>query len=310
MQTILGAGGAIGVALATELTKYTTDIRLVSRKPFKVNETDQLFAADLMDPTQVKQAIRGSDVVYITVGLPYSYKVWRSAWPNLIRSVIDACKEAKCKLVFFDNIYMYDPDHLNGMDESTPVNPSSKKGAVRAQISQMILNEIENGTLNAIIARSADFYGPSIKNTSLLTETVLNNLAAGKKANWLVSDAYKHSFTYVPDAAMATALLGNTEDAYNQVWHLPTASKPMTGKEWIMAISKEMEVHPKYRVVSKFMVRVLGLFVPIMKETVEMLYQYDRDYVFNSNKIDKRFGIAATPYLEGIREIINTDYSK
>ncbi|NNJ89022.1 MAG: NAD-dependent dehydratase, partial [Eudoraea sp.] len=116
-------------------------------------------------------------------------------------------------------------------------------------------------------------------------------------------------FTYVPDAAKATALLGNTEDAYNQVWHLPTAPKPMTGKEWIYAIGNEMNVPAKYRTVPKWMVQFMGIFMPIMKETVEMLYQYDRDYVFKSDKFEKRFGISATSYLEGIREIIKTDYS-
>jgi len=310
MQTILGAGGAIGVSLAKALTQYTTDIRLVNRHPVKVNESDQLVTADLMDPVQVKKAIEGSSIVYVTVGFPYSYKVWETSWPAFMKSVIQACQDAKCKLVFFDNMYLYDPDHLNGMNELTPVNPCSKKGAVRARIAQMILDETKNGTLTALIARSADFYGPSIKQVSLLTETVFNNLASGKKANWLVSDSFKHSFTYVPDAGKATALLGNTEDAYNQVWHLPTAPDPLTGKEWITTIANEMNVKPHYRVAPKALIRIMGLFMPIMKETVEMLYQYDRDYVFDSSKFEDRFGIKPTPYREGIREIIKADYFK
>ncbi len=310
MQTILGAGGAIGVSLAKALTQYTTDIRLVNRHPVKVNESDQAVTADLMDPVQVKKAIEGSSIVYVTVGFPYSYKAWEASWPAFMKAVIRACQEAKCKLVFFDNMYLYDPAYLNGMNELTPVNPCSKKGAVRARIAQMILDETKNGTLTALIARSADFYGPSIKQVSLLTETVFNNLASGKKANWLISDSFKHSFTYVPDAGKATALLGNTEDAFNQVWHLPTAPDPFTGKQWVEAIAKELNVNPRYRVVPKLMVQIMGLFMPIMKETVEMLYQYDRHYVFDSSKFEKRFGIKPTPYLEGIREVIKADYSQ
>ena len=42
MQTILGSGGAIGISLAKELMNYTNQIRLVSRNPKKVNETDEL----------------------------------------------------------------------------------------------------------------------------------------------------------------------------------------------------------------------------------------------------------------------------
>lgn len=308
MQTILGAGGAIGVELAKALKTYTNDIRLVSRNPQAVNPDDHLLAADLTKPEDVLKAVEGSEIVYLTVGLPYSIKIWQKTWPALMRNVIDACKRHDCKLVFFDNVYMYDPNYMARMTEETPINPTSKKGAIRAALVKMIFDEIEAGKLQALIARSADFYGPSIQNTGILTEMVLKNFVSSKRANWLGSVQYKHSFTYTPDAGQATALLGNTPDAYNQVWHLPTAPNPPTGKDWIEAIAKEMGVAPKYQVAPKFLVRILGLFLPIMKEMVEMMYQYDREYIFDSTKFEKRFGFKPTPYLDGIEEIIKTDY--
>ncbi len=308
MQTILGAGGAIGIELAKALKEYTTDIRLVSRNPKKVNETDTLLSADLLHADDVKKAVQGSSVVYVTVGFPYTLKVWQNSWPKFIETVIAACKEYDCKLVFFDNMYMYDKDHLDGMDEATPINPPSEKGKVRAKIAQRLLDEVKAGNLTALIARSADFYGPNIANTSMLNETVTKNLAKGKKANWMGATDRKHSFTYTPDAGKATALLGNTPDAYNQVWHLPTASDPYTGKEWVEHIAKAFGTKPKIQVAPKWMIHLIGLFVPVMKEMPEMLYQYDRDYVFDSSKFEKRFGMAPTPYDEGIKEMIASDY--
>ncbi len=308
MQTILGSGGAIGVELAKALKIYTDDIRLVSRNPRAVNPDDQLFSADLTKSEAVLKAVEGSEIVYLTVGLPYSTQVWQTTWPVVMQNVIDACKTHKSKLVFFDNMYMYDPNYLSRMTEETPVNPVSKKGAVRSNIAKMILDAVEKGQLEALIARSADFYGPSIKNTSVLTEMVFKKLINGKKANWMGSVDHKHSFTYTPDAGRATALLGNTTDAYNQVWHLPTAGNPLTGKEWIEAIAKELSVEPRYQVAPKFLLCVLGLFVPLMKEMIEMMYQYDRDYVFDSSKFEEEFDYKPTPYLEGIREIVKKDY--
>lgn len=310
MQTILGAGGAIGVELARALKDYTNKIRLVSRNPKKVNETDELFKADLLNATEVKNAVKGSSIVYVTVGFPYNYKTWKECWPKFTENVIDACIVNDCKLVFFDNIYMYDPNYLDGMDEETPINPPSKKGKIRAQIADMILSKVKEGKLTALIARSADFYGPGIKNTSMLTETVFNPFSSGKKANWMASLNYKHSFTYTPDAAKATALLGNSEEAYNQVWHLPTAKNPYTGREWIQAIAKEMGVAPKTQTAGKFIVRLLGLFIPLMREMPEMMYQYDRNYVFNSDKFEQQFNFKTTPYPDGIKEIVKSDYSK
>ncbi len=162
MQTILGAGGAVGRELAKALKEYTNEIRLVSRNPVKVNPTDELVAADLLNPDEVRSAVEGTSVAYVTVGLRYDLEVWEKKWPVLIKNVLTACKEHDCKLVFFDNIYMYDEHHLNGMTEETPVNPPSRKGKVRARIADMIMEETKEGVLRALIARSADFYGPNI----------------------------------------------------------------------------------------------------------------------------------------------------
>jgi nucleoside-diphosphate-sugar epimerase len=308
MQTILGAGGAIGKELAKALQEFTDEVKLVSRNPKRVNDLDILINADLTNPENVLNAVKDSNIVYLTVGLPYKTKVWQNTWPLVMKNVIDACLKNQCKLVFFDNIYMYDGTNLNPITEDTPINPSSKKGKVRKEIVQMIWDAVKNHGLQAVIARCADFYGPSIKNTSALTEVVFNPLSKGKKANWLGSDKYKHSFTYTVDAAKATAILGNTEMAYGETWHLPTSENPLTGKEWIETIAKELGVQPKYQVAGKSLVRIIGLFSPVMHELVEMIYQYEKDYVFNSDKFVKKFNFKPTPYIDGIREIISKDY--
>jgi len=300
MQTILGANGTIGSVLAKELTAYTDHVRLVSRYPKKVNETDELFPADLTDATQVEKAIEGSEVVYLLVGFDYNIKVWQDKWPKLMRATIDACIKHKAKLAFFDNVYMYDVNDISHMTENSVINPPSKKGAVRKEIADMLLNEVKSGKLTALIARSADFYGPN-NDKSFLIEVVFKNIIKGKKPNWFIDANKKHSFTFTPDAAKATALLGNTVDAYNQVWHLPTDKNTLTGKEMIALFAKEMNVDNKVSVLPKWLLKILGLFIPIMKEMPEMMYQYDRDYYFDSSKFDERFNFKTTTYQEGVK---------
>lgn len=309
MQTILGSGGAIGIELSKALKLYTDDIRLVSRNPKKVNETDELFPANLVNPMELRSALKGSTIVYVTVGFPYSHKIWKQNWPTFIENLLKICETEGCKLVFFDNVYMYDKNNLNPMTENSIMNPPSKKGKIREQLAQMIIDKIHGGNLKALIARSADFYGPSIDNSSILTEMVFKPLSKDKKANWMMNDMVLHSFTYTLDAGKATALLGNTEKAYGHIWHLPTAPNPLTGKEWVHAVAKQMGKKPQYRIISKFMVRLIGLFTPVMKESVEMLYQYDRHYVFDSSRFEKEFNCPPTSYADGIKEIVDTDYT-
>ena len=310
MQTILGSGGAIGVELAKALKTYTNKIRLVSRNPKKVNESDELMPADLLNTGDVRKAVEGSEIVYVTVGFPYSAKVWKEVWPKFMNDVIAACKEFNTKLVFFDNIYMYDPKYLDRMTEETPIKPPSKKGLVRAEVAQMILDEVKAGNLTALIARSADFYGPGIKNSSMLNETIIKPLRIGGKANLLGSVNSKHSYTFTPDAGKATALLGNTADAYNQVWHLPTAAEPFTGAQWAWLTASELGVKPRYQKVNRYMVWILGYFTPIMKEILEMMYQYKKDYIFDSSKFEKRFNFKPTPYHVGLKETLIADSIK
>ena len=181
MQTILGANGTISLVLARELAAYTNKIRLVSRNPRKVNSTDELFPADLSNPAVVDQAVEGSDVVYLMVGFDYNIKVWEEKWPRLMRATINACIKHNARLVFFDNVYMYDINAIPHMTENSPYNPPSKKGAVRRQIAQMIMDEVKAGKLMALIARSADFYGPD-NDKSFVIEMVYKNFRKGSRS--------------------------------------------------------------------------------------------------------------------------------
>lgn len=302
MQTILGSNGIIGTELAKALTAYTGQLRLVSRNPQKVNATDELFPADLLNAEQTSAAVKGSDIVYLAAGLVYNYKIWQQQWPVVMQNVIEACKQHNAKLVFFDNIYMYGP--VQGiMTEETPFNATSKKGKVRAAIATMLLNEIKAGTLKAMICRAPEFYGPG-KTLSGVNAMVFDNIRKGKKAQWLVSDERKRTFIYTPDAAKATALLGNSPDTWNQTWHLPCDDSMINGKQFMKMISDAFRKEIKYSILSKWMVKVGGLFNPLAKEVVELLYQYDQDYVFSSDKFKKAFpSFAITSYQQGIAVI-------
>jgi nucleoside-diphosphate-sugar epimerase len=303
MQTILGSGGGIGVPLARELRKYTNSIRLVSRNPVKVNEDDELFAADLNDPDQVDKAIAGSEVVYVTIGFPYNLKVWQKTWPPFIREVIHSCIRYDSRLVFFDNVYLYSERSVPFMTESSVVDPPSEKGKVRQKLIEMIKQESEKNDLKALVARAADFYGPENKN-SALTIMVADNLRKGKKAQVFGDPDRIHTYTYTPDAARATAILGNTSDAYNQEWHVPTTNEKLTTRQWIGLVAGALNTSPEIQKVPAFLIRLLGVFVPIMREFPEMLYQYEQDYIFDSSKFEKRFGIRATPPDEGVKEMV------
>jgi len=299
MQTVLGAGGPIADELIRELHRtHTQDIRVVSRKPARVNKTDELLAADLTDPAATNRAVAGSEIAYLTVGLPLDSDLWERQFPVMMRNVIDACAAHGTKLVFFDNVYAY--GKVDGlMTEDKPYAPCSKKGELRARIATTLMDEVKRGELQAMIVRAADFYGPGAT-LSLTHSTVTERLKAGKTPQWVGDAKATHTFTYTPDAGRTVALLGNTASAYGQVWHALTSKKAMSGEAYVR-LACELAGKPYgIQVAPRWMLGIMGLFVPVLRENMEMMYQFEHDYRFDSSKVERAFNVSATPYKEGI----------
>jgi nucleoside-diphosphate-sugar epimerase len=300
IHTLLGANGTIATELIPILQSNEQQIRLFSRNP-KPLPGAEILSGDILNREDVFQAVKGSDVVYLLVGLDYNRKIWEKNWPVIMRHTIEACKASGARLVFFDNVYMYGRVKGN-MTESTPFNPNSVKGRIRAEIDEMLLKEMNTGGLQAIIAKSADFYGPRAKTTSVAGLMVFDKMKQGKTAQWFVDSGQPHSFTYTPDAARGLYLLATTEWAYGQTWHLPTATPALTGKEFVELAAKYMHAQAKIQVLPKWLVGTFGWFVPIMKELGEMLYQNEFPYHFDSSKFEKAFNVQPTTYEGGIRQ--------
>jgi nucleoside-diphosphate-sugar epimerase len=191
------------------------------------------------------------------------------------------------------------------MDEQTPFLSKSIKGMARAQIATMVLNEIKNGTLTAMICRAPEFFGPK-PTLSGTNATIFENIKKGKKLQVLIQDSTLRTIIYTPDAGRATALLGNTPDAYNQTWHLPCDTNRLTTKQFIDLCSEVSGKKLSYNVMPKWMVKIVGLFVPFIKEIYELLYQWEQDYIFDCSKFNNRFPDFKTTNLKtGIITILN-----
>lgn len=299
MIAILGAGGAISNELGKLLAASGTPFRLVSRRAIPNSAATQVASADLSSLDQTVEAVRGASIVFLTAGLQYDHKIWAELWPRIMANTMEACKRVGARLVFFDNVYMY--GRVNGpMTEATPFNPCSRKGEIRARIATSLMKEWEAGRLTAMISRCADFYGPGAAH-GIPNVLVFDPYSKSQSAMCLVRDDVPHSYTYTPDAARALLTLTSRESAWNQTWHLPTAPAPLTGKQFILAAAEVMNTRPKYRTLSPLLVRIGGIFNPMVREIHEMLYQNDSPYIFDSQKFAQTFGVAATPYDQGIR---------
>ncbi|MCT4206110.1 NAD-dependent epimerase/dehydratase family protein [Elizabethkingia anophelis] len=310
MQTILGANGQIGEELARELKRnFTSDIRIVSRRAQKVNDTDEIFSADLSVREKAIEAVKGSEIAYFTLGLPISSDLWEKQFPVILRNVIDACKVNGTKLVFFDNTYMY-PQDDRILTENTAFDPVGRKGRVRRQMAEMVLKEIQSGELEAVICRAPEFYGPA-KTQSITNTLIFNNIKEGKTLKVPLSDKKKRSLIWTPDASRATALIGNTPDAFGQTWHLPVDKSHPTYRKFIRIASEIYGRDLKYSVVPRFVFSIGALFNKKMKELLELLPRYEHNNIFDDSKFRNRFPhFQVTSYQQGIGQIKNEQLSE
>ena len=306
MHTILGAGGPVANALSRQLVDNHQTVRLVSRKPIATPGQNMSWKkADLLIYSELLEAIKGSDVIYLTAGLVYDKKIWAAQWPVIMENMINLAKETGARFIFFDNVYSY--GLVNGqMKEDTPYNPCSVKGEIRAKIATRLMDEANAGNINASIARGADFYGTETNN-GILDLMVLDKFAKKQNAQWIGDVSKLHNFSFIPDMGKGMYLLGQSPDSDNQLWHMPTAP-PLTGKQFIEMAAGIYGVQPKHFALKKWMMQVFGLFNKPVAEIVEMYYQYDHDYVFNSDKFEKAFKVKPTSYADGIKLMSETLY--
>jgi nucleoside-diphosphate-sugar epimerase len=305
MQVILGSSGVIGKHVALELSKMKEPVRLVARNPIALSSTHETFKGNLLVQEDVMNAIAGCTVAYVTVGLPYHSKVWERDWPVLMQHVVHACIINSCKLVFFDNVYAY--GKVEGwMTEQTPMLATSRKGIVRKLIAEMIFDAVEKKGLQAMIVRAPDFYGPETP-LSFLNLMVFERMLKGKSPQVMVSAKRLHSFIYTPDAGRATAFLGNQSTAFNQIWHLPTDPLAMNLEKWVELIGNQLSTDLSIQVLPKWALQILGLFISPIKESMELLYQNEFDYLFSSDKFFKAFPeFEYTRYQEGIKNTLDS----
>jgi len=305
MQTVLGANGQIAEELTRELHRsFTHEIRLVSRNPKQVHDTDELVKADLTDRAATERAVAGSEIAYLTAGLPMDSALWEQQFPVMMRNVVDACATHGTKLVFFDNTYMY-PGTPTPQTETTGFQPNGRKGRVRAQIATMLLDAMTAGSVEAAICRAPEFYGPG-RTKSLTNSLLFDRIRAGKRPLVPISAQTVRSLIWTPDASRATALVGNTPDAYGQTWHLPVDPHRLTYAQLIEIAEQVTGRRTRYTVLPSAAFAIGRHVSPPLAEVDELLPRYRGDNIFDSSKFATRFpGFTTTSYHEGVTQMLS-----
>jgi len=299
-HVVLGTG-AIGRAIAEELVRSGESVRMVNRsgKMDEIPAGVEVVASDLYDQAQVQKVTRGAEVVYQSAQ-PHYY-AWPEKFPPLQKSILEGLTSSNAKLVIVENLYMVGETDGKPITEATLHRPHTRKGKVRAALSEATLAAHRAGKLRVTIGRGSDYFGPWGTDTSM-GGLVLYPLLKGKAGQIGGSAKMPHTHTYIPDFGKTLVLLGKYTEADGQAWNVPNDQLRITQGEMINLFAAEFGVTPKVQVVGKTMMALAGLFIKEAKETVEMMYEFEKPFVVDSSKFENTFGMKATPIRVAIKE--------
>lgn len=303
LHVIFGAGPT-GLATAEALSKQGYTVRVATRSgkavadPF-ANLT--VVQGDAGDTESVRRVAEGAAAVYNCVGLPYHK--WVTDYLPLQRALVEGVASVGARLVSMENVYMYGDTAGAPITEDLPYAAHTRKGRVRAQMAEELMAAHEAGKLQVAIGRASDFFGPFATWQSPLGDRVIYPALEGKAASVLGDPDMPHSYTYVKDIGAALATLGTRDEALGQVWHIPNAPVQTT-RDILNLIFEETGHAPKVSPAPRLILRMMGLFNPVVRELDEMLYEFTQPFIVESGRFEATFGLSATPLPEAIHETV------
>lgn len=293
LHVVLGAG-QIGPLVADRLLKAGHRVRLVRRGASASGPSGaELRSVDLADPAAAAEVMTGAEVVYHCV--TPAYERWGELLLPLQRGILEGARRAAAHLVVLDNLYAYGRAPGGQMDERSPIAPCSKKGELRAQAAALLLSARDRGELPVTIGRASDFIGPGATLASIFGERFWQRVMSGKSGECFGDPDAPHSYSYVDDVAAGLVTLGTDPRARGQVWHLPVNAAEPT-RRLIARVGEHLGRGLTTSRVPTWALRMMGWFVPVVGELVEMTYQWEGPFVVDDAKFRGTFGYGATPW--------------
>src|SRR5215212_3896504 len=300
LHVVFGTG-PVGLAVMDELVSKGKRVRMVNRSGrASVPHGVEVVGGDATDEAFTRQVSEGASVVYFALNPPYDK--WPELFPRLQAGVLQGAAAAGAKLIAMENLYMYGPTGGRPITEDLPYVANTRKGRVRARMSEELMEAHTSGRVRVAIGRASDFFGPRVL-ASAAGEQVFGRAVQGKSAQVAGDPDQPHTYTYVPDIGRGLVTLGEREEALGRAWHLPS-SETVTTREFVETIFEEVGKPARIQAAPKILLRALGLFNPALRELIEMLYEFEEPFVVDDSRFERTFGQQATPLREAIQRTV------
>ena len=230
LHVVFGTG-PLGRSVANELVRRGKSVRVVSRSGQMAEAPAgvELRSGDLYNPSVVRELTQGAAVAY-QCAQPH-YWEWPQKFPPLQAAIIEGLTGSGVKLVFGENTYMYGDTNGKPLTEDLPYAAHTRKGQVRAAMSEAALAAHKAGKVPVTMGRGSDFFGPWALGSSH-GDRVFYPALAGKAASFAGKLNIPHTATYIEDFGRALVILGERDEALGRAWHVPSARPPRPQRQF------------------------------------------------------------------------------
>ncbi len=295
-----GANGAIGKAVANELRAGGRAYRVVGRNraALGADPLAEIVTWNPDDPASIVEAARGVETLIYLVGVDYTQN---ELHPILMRATLDGAIAAGVSdLLIVGTVYPYGRRRTPTVREDHPREPHTFKGRMRKAQEDLVLDADRAGKIRGCVLRLPDFYGPGVDAKSYIGQLFTNGIA-GKTASLIGPIDMEHEFVYVPDVGPVIVGLIDEPRAFGHAWHFG-GNGTTTQRAIVDRIERATGRKIKLLVANKSMLRVLGLFDPLMREFIEMNYLMTEPVIMDDTAIHELLGpIHKTSYDDGVR---------
>ena len=291
-HVVVGAG-AVGSGVALRLADAGHHVRVVTRSGSgPVHEGIELIAADATDGASLAPIAEGAHALFNCANPPYAK--WAALWPPLQAGLLRAAAASGARLVTMGNLYGAAADS-SPMRATDPLDPPSRKGAIRVQMWADALEAHRAGRIRTTEVRASDFFGPGVGSSAHLGDRFVPKLLAGKSVSVVGRVDQPHSWSYIDDVCATLAAVALDDRSLGRPWHVPTV-EPRTAQEMADAVCDHAGVDRRsVKRLPMAALRIAGIFSPDIRELPEMLYQFERPFVIDAVDTTEVFGLQATP---------------
>ena len=284
---VLGATGGVGGEVARLLVARGWNVKALHRDPqhaAKLGDGMQWLPGDAMNRDDVVNAAQGAQLIVHAVNPP-GYRNWGALVLPMIDNSIAAARASGARILLPGTVYNYGPNAFPVIDEESPQQPVTRKGAIRVELEARLQAAAADG-VRTLIVRAGDFFGPKAGN-SWFAQGLVKPGKPLTAISYPGSVGVGHQWAYLPDVAETMVRLIEKEDQLDTFARFQMEGHwDADGTRMVSAIAKAAgKPELKASAFPWWLLAVASPFVAVFRELREMRYLWQQPVQMSNKRL-------------------------